>query len=157
MLPLVRCCCASIIATTVLVPSTNSAERSAALPVIYNFVSKGSDPAIQQAFKRAYSGKFRVVDFSDKKSYLPSKCTNPIVPKPQRDSSGHVLHGSVLVGLIVTTQGTVMSPFIINSDNHVLDPVVLATIKQWRGTPAQLNGSRIAITRTQKITFKANR
>ena len=117
-------------------PSTNSAERAVALPVIYNFVGKDSNPANQQAFKWAYSKKFRVIDFFDKKSYVPSRCTHKVVPKPQRDSSGHVLHGKVRVGLIVTTEGTVTSPFIIYSDNHTLDTIVLATIKQWRGAPA---------------------
>jgi hypothetical protein len=156
MLLFIRCCCASIIATTALVQPTLSAERSTALAVIYNFVDKGSDSVNNQAFRRAYSGKFRVVDFSDKKSYVPSKCTHHIVPKPQHDSSGNLLHGNVRIGLIVTAEGTVMSPFIIYSDNHALDPVVLATVKQWRGTPAQLNGSRIAITRIQDFTFKGN-
>ena len=50
-----------------------------------------------------------------------------------------------------------MLPFIIYSDNHALDPVVLAIIQKWRGTPAQLNGSRIAITRAQDFNFKADR
>jgi hypothetical protein len=157
MLPRLHCYCILIVATISLVSSANSAERFAARPVVYNLVGKDSDPVTQQAFRRVYAEKFRVVDFSDRKSYVPSKCTHEVIPKPQRDSSGKVLHGNVRLGLIVTREGTVMSPFIIYSDNHALDPVVLATIKQWRGTPAQLNGSRIAITRAQDFTFKGNR
>lgn len=128
-------------------------QASSAKPTVYNHVTKRSNPVEEQAIKRAYGARFNIVDFSDAKSFVRSRCTERLAPKSQRDASGRLLIGSIRVVFIVTSEGYVTEPFILRSNNHSLDAIVLATMKKWRGAPARLNGAAVSTLEGQDFSF----
>ena len=138
-----------------ILPNLNAKERTDGRekPVVYNHTLKDGDPGDQMVRAR-YGKKYRIVEFRNDPTYIPSKNTKRIAPTPQRDAAGNLLTGSVRLCLIVTTEGRVLEPFVERSTNRKLDPVVLEVIKQWRGTPARLNGQPISIALYQDFTFR---
>jgi outer membrane biosynthesis protein TonB len=129
-------------------------EASSAKPTVYNYVTKNSNPVEEQAVKKVFRTKFNIVDIGDEKSYVRSRCTKRVVPKPQRDASNHLLIGYVRVVFIATSRGYVIEPFILRSNNHSLDAIVLAKIKEWRGAPARLNGVAVSTLVSQDFDFR---
>ena len=137
-----------------LVSSLHAKERAEGRqkPVVYNHVLEEGN-AEDQIVKARYGNKYRIVEFRNDPTYIRSKNTKRVIPKPQRDVAGKLVTGSVRVCLIVTAQGRVADPFVIRSTNRKLDPVVLEAIKYWRGEPARLHGQAISIALSQDVTF----
>jgi TonB family protein len=128
-------------------------QASSAKPTVYNHVTKRSNPVEEQTIKRAYGTRFNIVDFSDAKSFVRSRCTKRVVPKSQRDASGRLLIGSIRVVFIVTSEGYVTEPVILRSNNHSLDAIVLTTMKKWRAAPARRNGAAVSTLEAQDFAF----
>jgi TonB family protein len=129
-------------------------EASRAKPIVYNYVTKNSNPVEEQAVKRAYGTKFNIVDIGDEKAYVRSRCTKRVMPNAQRDISNRLLIGNIRVLFIITSGGYVIEPLILRSNNHSLDAIVLATIKEWRGAPARLNGVAVSTLVSQDFDFR---
>jgi TonB family protein len=61
--------------------------------------------------------------------------------------------GSVLIGLIVSSQGLPKDPHILKSLDKDLDQSAIEAVKQWRFAPAQKDGKAIAVRVSLQIEF----
>jgi len=120
---------------------------------VYNFIGKGSERTGEAEAKALYHDRFKVVDFTDERGYTRSKCTTRLIPRPVIDG-GRSVTGYVRVVFVVSTDGHVVEPLVLRSTNRKLDKTVLEIISRWRGTSALLNGIPIAILLSQDFTFR---
>lgn len=130
--------------------------RTSEKPKVYNYVGPGADLAGDSEMKAIFGKKYAIVDLVNKKGYVASKPTTRVSPKPLMEN-GHALEGSVRVALIVNAQGQVREPVVISSTNRKLNETVLNAIRQWRGTPARLNGVAVPMVYSQDFTFTRRR
>ena len=124
-----------------------------AKPTVYNHIGKGSDRSVNAKAKALYRGKFTIVDFSDNRGYSRSMVTKELIPRPVFEN-GRSVKGDVRVVVVVNQEGRALMPFVVHSTNPKLNQTVLNVITQWRGTPARLNGTPIAVLLHQDFTFK---
>lgn len=112
--------------------------------VVYNAVTKHSDPAAETMAKEKYSGRFQIIDLTDTKSFSDPKCVDCQLMQRPRDGSGDVVAGKVLVTWVVSSGGRVLDPVVLESSDARLNEVTLSQIKAFRFNPAQLNGTPVA-------------
>ncbi len=77
------------------------------------------------------------------------KQTSPQYP----NGRGVRASGSVLIGLIVSSQGLPKDPHILKSLDKDLDQSAIEAVKQWRFAPAQKDGKAIAVRVSLQIEF----
>jgi len=121
-------------------------------PMVYNHVDKGSESPGDTEAKTLYREKFKIVDFSSERGYTRSKNTKRLIPRPVIEN-GRSVKGDVRLVFIVNQEGRVVMPSVVHSTNTKLNQTVLNVITQWRGTPALLNGTPIAVLLYQDFRF----
>ena len=62
-------------------------------------------------------------------------------------------HGPIIVQAIVSTAGAVVEPRVVSDPQPVLDPVVLAALRQWRYEPARKDGEAVAVFLVITVMF----
>ena len=122
-------------------------------PIVYNHVGKNSERSDDAKAKTLYREKFKIIDFSGERGYTRSKVTKKLIPPPVIEY-GRSVKGDVRVVIVVNQDGRPIMPFVVRSTNPKLNQAVLNVIAQWRGTPALLNGSPIAVLLYQDFTFR---
>lgn len=129
-------------------------ERPRAKPPVYNHVAGDSVPGFGRAIRAAYGTRFKIIVILDSKSFVRSRCTQRVTPRPQRDASGRLLVGDVRVAFIVTSEGRIIEPFILESSNRLLNDTVVSAMKEFRGAPARLNGVPISTVEWLDFSFQ---
>jgi TonB family protein len=67
------------------------------------------------------------------------------------------VHGSVMIRAIISKDGEVLGPQVINTEiNSRLAELALNSVKQWRYQPALLNGEPVELVTTVSINFELN-
>lgn len=61
--------------------------------------------------------------------------------------------GSVVIGLVVNSKGLPRDPRVVKGIDKDLDESAVDAVKQWRFTPAQKNGTPIAVRVSVQIQF----
>jgi TonB family protein len=121
--------------------------------IVYNRIGKPSDTVDDVAARKKFGTKYQIVEVEKNSSLTTPKCVECEIPKRPRDSSGRVAAGTLRVVFILTADGRVTEPFVVQSSNPVLDTSVLDQIRSWRLTPARLNGLPVAALISQEFLF----
>ena len=143
---LMSCCC--------LFGVSGRAESPSEKPVIYREVKSSSNAQVDEALRRAYASKFRVVSVRPQGGFVRSICTRRLVPRPHYDSRGRLIAGFVRVGFVITSAGQITQPVTLSSTNGALDPIVYQTMQTWRSTPARFKGKPVPCLEFQDFTFR---
>ena len=112
-------------------------------PTVYNHIIRENDPH-DRAVEKAYAKKFTIVEIRDSKQFTKAVLKDYVHPRPE-------LNGRVTVEMIVTSDGRVVEPFILESTDRRLDTAALNAVRQWRFAPARLNGSPVSETHWTKF------
>ena len=78
------------------------------------------------------------------------KQVNPQYPASLR---GVRVTGSVMIALIVTSQGMPKDPHVIQGINDEVDHAAMEALKQWRFAPARKNDKPVAVRVVIEIAF----
>jgi Gram-negative bacterial TonB protein C-terminal len=127
-------------------------QAEADKPRVYNLIVKEVEP-VDQMIRERYGSKYDVVEFREDKTYVWARLTKSRYPNPVYDENNVEVVGSVRVCFIVTTDGRLVDPFIVRAADRRLEGPVLNVLKEYRATPARLNGAPVATVETMKFTF----
>ena len=101
-----------------------------------------------------YQTNFRIVDISGK-GFVPVKASeDTTLPDTSITDTGEKLAGSVLVVYLITDQGRVIYPIVVESTDERLNPTALRAMEAWRFRPATLNGKAVWSAAAQEFKFK---
>jgi len=141
----------------VTTPRAVFAQTSLEKPVVFNHITEAG-AALDRLVHQTYDAEFKVVDFSDLDGvYVPPRPAN--VPRPGNpvDEKGAPIEGKIVVLFIVTTEGRVVRPVIINSSDPRLNRPVLETLAVWTFEPARVNGRQASTTAGEEFDLQAAR
>jgi TonB family protein len=134
-----------------------SAQTPPEKPVVYNHITQAG-AALDRLVHQAYDAEFKVVDFTDRDGvYIPPQLAVGLRPAAPLDGNGAPIGGRVVVFFIVTTEGRVAKPVIIDSSDPRLNPGVLDALAGWAFEPARVNGRQTSTTAGEEFDFQAPR
>ncbi len=144
-------------ALTIHEPARAAASQTPAeKPVVYNHITE-SGAALDRVVHRTYEAEFKVVDFRDQDGvYFPPQLKYGFPPKAPADSRGVPITGKVVVIFIITKEGRVVKPVIIQSTDRRLNPRVLEALDQWAFEPARVNGRDVSTTGGEEFDIRAS-
>jgi TonB family protein len=122
-------------------------------PTAYNHVNP-EHAALDERVKAALAPSFTIVDIADSTDYVQPKAKAGRLPCLASTPDGEPLGGAVLVAYVVSTEGLVISPIVLETTDERLDSVALKAMEEWRFEPATLKGAAIATTAAQPFTFE---
>jgi TonB family protein len=64
------------------------------------------------------------------------------------------VEGEVVVSFTITASGNVVNPAIVSSTDRDLNHCTLAAVRQWKFTPAKVDGVAVSVKAVQPIAFK---
>jgi len=138
-------------------PPAVSAQTPPEKPVVFNHITEAG-AAFDRLVHQTYDAEFKVVDFRDLDGvYIPPKLVVGPKPAAPLDEKGAPIEGKVVVFFIVTTEGRVAQPVIINSSDQRLNPGVLEVVAGWAFEPARVNGRQASTTAGEEFDFPAAR
>jgi hypothetical protein len=116
-----------------------------ALPIVYDGVTKGND-LLKQAAAKAYTDMFKIVEVTKtQKGYQAGYFKGRPISYPDfRSMRSWAIPAKVVILYLVTTEGRVTEPRVVESTDHTLTDGILADMKSWRFTPARLQGRPVA-------------
>jgi len=122
-------------------------------PLVYNHLTDaGAD--MDRLVHATYDNAFTIVDFSDRNSiYVPPHVLYGPQPTVPPAEAGAQLAGTVVVFFIITPDGLVTQPVVVNSSEPRLNPGILVTLSRWIFTPARVNGRPVAVTAGREFTL----
>ena len=84
----------------------------------------------------------------------PPRVTHQVTPvnKPD-DDRGFRISGTVLVGLVVSSQGEPKDVHVVKSLDKDIDQSAVEAVKQWRFDPARKSDTPVAVRITVEIRF----
>jgi periplasmic protein TonB len=84
----------------------------------------------------------------------PPRVTHQVTPVNNPDDSrGFRISGTVLVGLVVSSQGEVKDVHVVKSLDKDIDQSAIDAVKQWRFEPAKKGDKPVAVRITVEIRF----
>ena len=121
--------------------------------MVYNEVTKESS-AFDRAVINAYAGKFRFVDIRASEGFTQGhlKGRPPVFqdPRPMREETKP---GKVVVAFLVTPDGRVIEPRIVQSTDQRVASYMLALITPRRYVPARLRGAAVFSLWAEEFVF----
>ncbi len=101
-----------------------------------------------------YQTNFKIVDINGK-GFVPVKVSEgTTLPDKAITDTGEKLAGSVLVVYLITDQGRVIYPIVVESTDARLNPTALKAMEAWRFRPATFNGKAVWSAAAQEFIFK---
>lgn len=101
-----------------------------------------------------YQTNFKIVDISGQ-GFVPVKALeDTTLPDKALTDTGERLAGSVLVVYLITDQGRVIYPIVVESTDERLNPTVLSAMEAWRFRSATLNRKAVWSAAAQEFIFK---
>jgi len=141
----------------VTTPHAIFAQTSRERPVVFNHITQAG-AAFDRLIHQTYDTEFKVVDFSDLDgAYVPPRPVNDPRPAAPLNKKGAPVEGKVVVFFIVTTEGRIVRPVIINSSDLRLNRRVLETLTVWTFEPARVNGLQASTTAGEEFDLQATR
>ena len=135
-----------VIGLAVFLDTTYAEEATTAKtkPTVYIHIIRENDP-IDKAIENAYAKNFTIVEVRNNKEFNRAVLIKGVHPHVVlSDSPQQEPKGDVLVATIVTTDGRAIEPVILKSADERLNAAMLDAVKQFRYTPARLNGSPVS-------------
>ncbi len=101
-----------------------------------------------------YQTNFKLVDINGQ-GFAPANVSEGTTsPDKAITDTGEKLAGSVLVVYLITDQGRVIYPIVVESTEARLNPTALRAMEAWRFRPATLNGKPVWSAAAQEFIFK---
>jgi TonB family protein len=122
-------------------------------PTVYNHVTEES-AELDVWVKAALEPGFTIVDVQDSPDYVPPTVAEGRLPCLASTPEGEPLGGDVLVAFVVSTEGRVISPVVLDSTDERLDAIATKAMEAWRLHPATLKGVAVAVTAAQEFSFE---
>ncbi len=120
---------------------------------VYNHQTTEGAP-VDALVHQYYQTNFKIVDISGK-GFVPVKVSaGTTLPDTARTDTGEKLAGRVLVVYLITDQGRVIYPIVVESTDERLNPTALSAMEAWRFRPATLNGKAVWSAAAQEFIFK---
>jgi TonB family protein len=135
--------------------STNSPGESVESMLgrtVFNRITKQTSE-IDAALMTSYGCKYIFANVADTPALTRPKPIKGSLPKAPIDAQGNRIVGRVLVGYIVSLDGLVMDPVVLESTDPRLTEVALESMKAWQFTPATFNGMKVATLVAQEFIF----
>lgn len=121
---------------------------------VFNRITKQTSE-IGTALMKSYGCKYIFANVPDTPVLTRPKPIKGSLPAAPSDAQGNRIVGRVLVGFIVSMDGLVLDPVILESTDPRLTKVALESMKAWQFTPATFNGMKVATLAAQEFNFKA--
>jgi TonB family protein len=83
----------------------------------------------------------------------PPRLVHQVQPKPDAGTKGFRISGTVLIGLIVSSQGMPVNVHVDRSVDKDIDQSAMDAVKEWRFDPARKEGKPVAVKVTVEIRF----
>lgn len=130
-----------------ILPRLANAQKPAdqSKPLLYNHLA-GKAPSWDRDAKNAYAGKFQVIDIRSGNGFTPGrmKTHDPRDyfpdPRPEREET---VPAKVVLVWVVTPEGTVIEPRILQSTDKRVANSLLHMVGLGRYAPARLRGSAV--------------
>ena len=134
-----------------LAEAQKPADQSKTL--VYNEITEESS-GLDRAAKNAYAGKFRFVDIRPSEGFTQGhlKGRPPVYqdPRPMREETKP---GKVVVAFLVTPDGRVIEPRIVQSTDRRVTSYMLALINPRRYVPARFRGAAVFSLWAEEFVF----
>lgn len=127
----------------VAVPIALAAERSGSSPIVYYASDRTVSPQEEAQALAAYNRKYQLVTPGKNERFTRPKVSQRTYP---RTSPGGTLlpNGTVRFAAIITPEGRVTKPVVLNAPQDYLGLSVIGVLPAWRCKPALLNGTPVA-------------
>lgn len=83
----------------------------------------------------------------------PPRVTHQVAPVTKPDARGFRLSGTVVVGLVVSSQGEPKNVHVVTSLDKDVDQTAVEAVQQWRFEPAKKGDQPVAVKITVEIRF----
>ena len=84
----------------------------------------------------------------------PPRVTHQVTPNSDSGAGGFRVSGTVLIGLVVSSQGLPRDVHVVRSLDKDLDKNAVEAVQQWRFEPARKDGQPVAVRVTVEIRFQ---
>jgi outer membrane biosynthesis protein TonB len=132
---------------------TGSPKQPKRQQTVYNHTTP-EGARVDALVHKFYQTNFKIVDINGP-GFVPVKAAEGTsLPDEARTDAGEKLAGSVLVVYLITDQGRVIYPIVVESTDVRLNPTALRAMEVWRFRPAILNGKAVWSAAAQEFVFK---
>jgi TonB family protein len=122
---------------------------------VFNRITKQSSE-VDAALMKRYGCKYIFANVADTSALTRPKPVKGSLPATPADAQGNRIVGRVLVGYVVSIDGLVMDPVVLESTDPRLTKVALESMKAWQFTPATFNGMTVATLAAQEFNFNVS-
>ena len=120
---------------------------------VYNHTTTEGAP-VDALVHQYYQTNFKIIDINGQ-GFVPAEASaDTACPDKAVTDTGEKLAGSVLVVYLITDQGRVIYPIVVESTDVRLNPTALRAMEAWRFRPATLNGKAVWSAAAQEFIFK---
>jgi hypothetical protein len=138
-----------------LAPAQKPADNSQLL--IYNDITSGLS-ALDRDARKAYTGRFRVVEVTERDGFTPGRIKGVAVPfRDPRSMREAAVPGKIVYLFVVTADGRVIEPRILQSTDRRVSDYVLKSILVRRFVPARFRGVPVASLHSGDLDFGSQR
>ncbi|MFI5331670.1 MAG: TonB family protein [Desulfobaccales bacterium] len=120
---------------------------------VYNHTTTEGAP-LDALVHKFYQTNFKIVDINGKGFVSAKVSEGTTSPDKAITDTGEKLAGSVLVVYLITDQGRVIYPIVVESTDERLNPTALRAMEAWRFRPATLNGKAVWSAAAQEFIFE---
>ncbi len=92
------------------------------------------------------------IDMKETDRFTPPVALDRVVPKFE---SGRIIRGTVLLSGVVTEEGEILNVRVLRGIDPVIDERAVAALRQYRFSPALLNGKLVRATYREELAFAA--
>ena len=124
-------------------PFAPAAERQGSQAVVYYASDRTVDPRNETQALAAYRRKNNVVTPSKNERFTPPRVSTRTYPRT-RPGGTLLPNGVVRFAAIVTPEGRVTKPMVLDAPHDYLGISVMGVLPAWRCKPALLNGAPVA-------------
>lgn len=147
--------CVLAITLLAIAPEPANAQKPAdhGQPVVYNDITAGLSALDRQA-RKAYAGKFRLIEVTKRDGLTPARIKGHGEPfSDPRSMRDLAVPGKIVYLFVVTADGRVIEPRIIQSTDRRVSDYVLKSILFRRFVPARFRGVAVSSLHAGDIDF----
>lgn len=117
---------------------------------------KVTDPSPYDAMAhKALDAQYKITEIDPKQRawQSPKGKAGALPNAPLDTATGQEIHGKVLMAYVVTADGRVEAPTIVESTHDALTKIALIAAEAWRFQPATLDGKPVCVVAMQEFKF----
>jgi len=121
--------------------------------VVYDNITDGASPTDRDA-KNAYAAMFRLIEIRERDGFIPARMKGHSTPfSDPRSMRDEAVSGKIVYVYVVTADGRVIEPRILQSTDQRVSGYVLKSIIFRRFVPARFQGVPVASLHGDEIAF----